>query len=484
MSDKKQTLVKNTFIIAFGSLSVQLVSFLLLPLYTAYLSAKDYGVIDIVSTYSTLLGPIITLQIGMASFRFLVDARGNQRETSRLVTNVLAFTALLLVGFTVLYIAFLQFVPLTYAVLVALTIGTGAVSALFMQFARGLDKIKHFAIAGFVAGLSAIALNVAAIVIFDMGASGILLAGAIGNVICAAYVFFVLKIYRYIRPSLADKSLLSELLKYSLPLIPNSASWWVINAADRTIIATFLGLTSNGIYAIAYKFPIVFTTIFSFFNMSWTESASVHINAKDRDSFFSEVGNSSVRFFGSLAAIMLAGVSIIFPIFINSKFHDAYVYIPILMAASYFSSMVAVYGAVYIAKKKTKQIANTSIIAAIINIVLSLALIKFIGMYATALAAVVAYLSMTIFRHYDSKKYAVITYQHHILLKMVLLYAFTCALYYYNNLVLNFVNAAVTCGFAIILNRSFIPIIKQKVFGKLRRLTPDQEVAEMTEIHD
>ena len=52
---KNKELVKNTTIVAVGRLSTQFLSFLLLPLFTKYLTSEDYGIVDLITTYVALL---------------------------------------------------------------------------------------------------------------------------------------------------------------------------------------------------------------------------------------------------------------------------------------------------------------------------------------------------------------------------------------------------------------------------------------------
>ena len=81
MNQKKQLLV-NTIIIAIGKLSTQVVSFLLLPLYTSKLSPAEYGTYDFLVTLSTFLLPIITLLMEESMFRFLIDANDLKSKKS------------------------------------------------------------------------------------------------------------------------------------------------------------------------------------------------------------------------------------------------------------------------------------------------------------------------------------------------------------------------------------------------------------------
>jgi O-antigen/teichoic acid export membrane protein len=480
--DKKGELAKNTLIMAVGGLSVQIVSFLLIPLYTAYLTTSAYGLVDLLTTYIILFAPVVTIQLGMASFRFLINARTSNKVRTEIITNVFYGAGLLLLAFIALSLLVLRFVHIPYQYLVLASTCATAISFTFMQIARGMDRNKIYAAGGIVTGAATAVLSITLLAGFHMGAEGVFISLASANTACAVFIFLYLKLYQYIKFKCVDKKLQRELLRYSWPLVPNGISWWVINTADRTIIAIFLGLSSNGIYAIAYKFPTVFSGLSSYFNLSWTESASLHIESKDRDQFFSDVLNASVCFFGSLAALMIAYTSLIFNIFVNARFKEAYLYIPILVAASFFSAMVGLYGAIYIAKKLTKQVGNTSIFAAAINISLTLVLIKSIGLYGTSIATVVAYFAMTIYRHYDSKKYVTILYEKNTILKVVIFYAFAVALYYYDNLAVNIINALVVSAVAVLLNRPILNILKDHVFGKLKKLSPEQEITEMSDL--
>ena len=95
----------------------------------------------------------------------------------------------------------------------------------------------------------------------------------------------------------------------------------------------------------------------------------------------------------------------VFGILVNEKFAESYYQIPILILGSVFNILVSFLGSVYVAKKLTKEIAKTSIIAAIINIVVNIALINQIGLYAASISTVIAYFAMFIYRWIDVKKY-------------------------------------------------------------------------------
>lgn len=466
---KQKELVKNTLIIAIGKLSTKFLTFLLLPLYTYFLTTSEVGLVDVITVYVSLLAPIVMLSLEMSIFRYLVDVRGNRDGQRAIITNALHMIGIGLLAFSLLYLILLQYVKIPYADLVYYSIVSAVIMNTLQQVARGFGDNKRFAIGGIAGGLVAIAFNVILIVGYGMGARGMLIAMAAGYIASATYLFVALRLHNYIGRGESDAALKRELLHYSLPLVPNSISWWVINAADRTIITLFLGVASNGIYAVAYKFPLIFNTLFSFFGMSWQEAASVHINAADRDKFFSQAMNASVRLYGSLGVMMIAGVPLIFNFLVADGFREAYIYIPALVIGAFMNSIVYLYSAIYIAKKLTKQVLYTSVSAAVTSVIFTVALIPHIGLYAPAVALGIAYLGMAVFRHADVSKYVKITYRPGMIVHLIGMYIVATYLYYIHEQWSVLLNVILIGLWALYINKNTARLLLNKALHKLRR---------------
>lgn len=468
MSGKSIDLVKNTLIIGFGRVATQFVAFFLLPLYTYFLSPSEFGVVDLAVTYITLLVPALTLQLEMASFRFLVDARKNEKQKASVISNIVYMVVPLVlpiaIGFTIygLVFKFEYFDEMLIAGLALL------LSSIFLQIARGLGDNKNFAIASIIIGITTAITAVWFIAYLGMRVEGMLYSLAVANIAGAIYLFIKVRLYRYMKFGLRDKALQREILGYSIPLVPNGAAWWVINVSDRTIITIMINAAANGIYAVSSKYTAIFSSIFGIFSMSWTESASLHIDSKDRNEFFSSVSNSAVRLFGALGLGLIAAIPFIFPWLVNDSFGEAYLYIPILIVGAFFSAIVGLYSAVYIAKKLTKQVMNTSLAAAGLNIVLTVGLIPFFGLYAAAGATAVAFLAMAIFRHYDVKKYVQITYEKYVFVVLGVLYALVMALYYMDTVWASVTALAITGIAGYWLNRHELKKVSRMAIGRFK----------------
>ena len=393
--NKKKQLAKNTIIIFFGKVCTQLISFLLLPLYTAYLATSEYGIVDLIQTYVTLLVPIITLELEMSIFRWLIDSRGKDKETKKLISNDFYILFLSLGIFSILFLIVTSFVHIPFRFIIL--------------------------------------IDIIVCVLCHMQAEGMIISMALANGVCSLYLFLRLKLYKMIDLKQVDHKLLKGMYKYSIPLVPNGISWWIVNVSDRSIISIVLGASFNGLYAISNKFPTIISSLTGIFNLSWSESASLHINSKDRDEFFSDITNTIIRLFSTLGVGMLACMPFIFPIMINSKYHDAYLYIPPLVVGTIFNVAICLYSQIYLAKKMSKQVASTTILGAVINILINVVFIKYIGLFAASLSTMVSYMVMAIYRHFDLKKYVNIKINKMLLVKVFLMFTLISISYYINN---------------------------------------------------
>ena len=467
--NKKKQLAKNTIIIFFGRVCTQLISFFLLPLYTSYLATKEYGTVDLIQTYVTLLVPIITLELENSIFRFLIDSRKSEKETNKLISNNFFILGISLSIFSILYIIVSSIVTIPYRWLILVDIIVCVLSGNFLQVARGFGKTLDYAISCILTGLTTVISNIILICFVHMQAEGMIISMALANFMCSLYLFIRLKLYSKINFKIVDFKQIKEMYKYSLPLIPNGISWWIVNVSDRSIISIVLGASANGLYAISNKFPTIISSLTGVFNLSWSESAALHINSSDRDEFFSDITNTVLRLFMALGVGMLACMPFVFPILIDVKYNDAYNYIPFLVLGTVFNVAICLYSQVYLAKKLSKQVASTAIVGAIINILINVIFIKQIGLYAAAISTMISYFVMMIYRHFDLKKYVNIKIEKKLIIESIIIYTFTLLIYYQKSIILHVICLLIVCIYAFITNKDFLKSSYLTVVKKIKR---------------
>ena len=225
----------------------------------------------------------------------------------------------------------------------------------------------------------------------------------------------------------------------------------------------------TGIYSAANKFSNVFSSLYSVFNLTWTESAAININSKDKDEFFSKILDVTIRFFGALALGIIAYLPFVFPILINESFSEAYMQVPILMVGSVFNVLVSFIGSIYVAKKQTKEIAKVSIFASIINIITNLLMIKFIGLYAASISTLLAYAIMFILRFIDVKKYVNLKINKTMVFSLIILFVISFTTYYIQNRILDICNAILVTVYAILINKTSAKFVLDSFISKFRK---------------
>lgn len=467
--NREKNLLKNTLIITVGRVCTQLVTFLLLPLYTGILTTEEYGVVDLLNTLVSLLLPIVTFQIEQAVFREMIEVRNNDdAEKGKIITSGILFVGFQCLLYVLFFLIISPFIHNEYKIFLVTNVIAYIFSSLFLQISRGFGDNNKYAIASFISAFSTIVFNILLLVVISLRASGMLIGTFLGQLLCIVFLFIFLKLYKYIKLSYFDKNVLKKLLKYSIPLVPNAISWWVFNTSDRVIVSAMLGLSANGLLSAASKFSVVYITFYNIFNMSWTESISLHIHDIDIKDYFNKTMNIVLKIFVSMAVLMIAFMPFVYRIMINKKFIGGYNLIPILTVASLFNVIVGLISVIYIANKNTKAVANTSIISAVLNIMVHIILIRVVGLYAAAISTFVSFFAMSIFRIYDINKryFKIIIEKRNVIVSLIML-LFVTVSYYVNNLYLNVFTIIISLIYSVLSNKSSIHYILK--FFKLKK---------------
>ena len=430
---REKSLAKNTIIITIGKVCTQLITFFLLPLYTGILSTEEYGIVDLLNTLVSLMLPIITFQVEQAVFRELIEVRNNNKEKTKIISTAVITVISQCILYLILFAIISPFINNNYKLFLVTNVITNIFLSLFQQITRGFGDNKRYALGSFISALFIIIFNILFLVVFKLGANGMLFGTMCGQLVAIIYLFTSLKLFNYIKLKEYKKDLIKKLWKYSIPLIPNAISWWIFGASDRVIVTSILGVDQNGILAASLKFSTVFITFYNIFNISWTESISIAINDDDIQTYFNKTFNVIINLFTAMAVGMIACMPFLFPIMINDKFAAGYGLVPISIIASLFNVVVGLISVIYVAKKNTKAIANTSIVSAIINIAVHLSLIKFVGLYAAVISTFVSFFVMSIYRLIDIKKrYFKVNIEKKLMLKSIPILVIVLALYFYN----------------------------------------------------
>ena len=188
-------------------------------------------------------------------------------------------------------------------------------------------------------------------------------------------------------------------------MIPTTIFWWVTNVADRYMISYSIGQEENGLYAIAFKIPTLLILVSGIFSEAWQYSAVTDSDSDSEGSFFSNVFGS----FQGMIFICASGLIIFAKIFSRLLFaetyYEAWKYMPVLIFATVFSSLVTFMSSVYVKNKRSINSFLTAMIGAASNVILNLILIPLWGAQGAAIATLSCYVLVYIIRAIDTQRF-------------------------------------------------------------------------------
>lgn len=463
---KEKTLVKNTIIYAIGNFGSKMLSFILLPFYTYYLSTNDYGYFDLITTTIMLLLPIITFEIYDGLYRYLLDSK-NDVETSNVISNSFFIVIRNLVIFIIVYIIFIQFKSFRYQYLILFQIVLNILAAFCTQISRGIRRNIEYSISGILSTLIILTSNIIFITVMNLKVGSLIISNILAYVVVIIYLEVRLKIHKYLKIKLSDKIIKKRLVLYSIPLIPNLISWWFMNVSDRYFLAFYKGIEANGIYAISNKFPSILIMLNSIFSLAWQESAITEYNSKDRNKFYTKMFNVLISIEFTSVIILLAFTKFIMEFMVNDKFSSAWIYVPFLYMGTIFNSFSSFYGTGYMSSKDTIGAFYTSVIGGVANVIINIILIPVIGIQGASVATMISFLLMWLTRLWQTRKYFKIDIN---LKKLILLSGFSILFivsYYINNKILEIIMMVLSIIILFVFNKNLIYKVMKFVIKKI-----------------
>ena len=394
-------LLGNTLVFALGGLAIKAVSLVLMPLYTTALTAGEYGTAELLNSAIEIVLPLLSLGVVEALYRFSIDDDVPKDE--------LFAGSLVVLGGGVVCTG------------VACALGSAlwnmehaaAFFALFCsvcvfkattQLARGLGHVRRFVLYGLINALAMVVSTYLLLVRAHTGIEGCLWSYTIGYLVGGLVAFLGSAEYRLLAPFRVDRVLLRRMLVYSLPLVPNLLSWWLVSVSGRYVVLWGSGVVAAGLFTAASKMPALVNIVASVFQQAWQYSTAREIDSPDRGAFFGVVMRGY-----SLATLTVAGLVIalnrpISRVMLQAEFAEGWRYVPLLMLVASFGVISIFFESFYQALKNSGVLMASTALGAGVNVVLGVALVPFMGPWGAGLAGAVAYMLVLVVRARDLRR--------------------------------------------------------------------------------
>lgn len=395
--NKYNYLAKNTILFTISSFGSKILVFLLVPFYTSVLSTSDYGKADLISTTANLLIIVLTIDIADSVLRFALDKNEYKEEILSYGLKILNTGAILLI--TILVIlkksGLLKW-EIQYLFLLFMLFFIIALNQILSNYLRAIDKIEDVAISGIVITISIIASNLILLLYFKLGVTGYLYSIIIGNFISCLFCFW--KIGLSFLGKKCNNEIKQLMKSYSIPLIFNGVAWWMNSSLDKYYVVYFLGSSANGILAVANKIPTILSVFQSIFAQAWNLSAIKEFDKNDSDGFFSK----TYSIYNALLVLICSGLILcnvpLAKLLFAKDFFIAWKYSSLLLISGLFSALSSFCGSVFTAVKNSRIFAISTVVAAIVNIILNTIMIRVWGLQGVVVATAISFLCIWLIR--------------------------------------------------------------------------------------
>lgn len=410
-------LLRDASLYSLSSLLARGFSLITVPIFTRILSPADYGALDLL-TYVALLAPlVIGCALDQAVGRYYLDSAVPPEEGRRIASTGLFYNV---IAFAVVGIALAPAADYLAAVWLDGQVGPGTVQIVlaFMWIQsvfyistnqlRYLFRAKAFAVCNIGNTILSTAASFAFLVWFDLGVAGVFLGQGLGQLI-----FSVVSIYlaRDCYRTVFDLPLLRRMLRYSLPLVPGTLAFFLMQYVDRYILNEMRGLADVGIYGMGARIASLVNLFLMGFQGAWWPVVMNSFREPDAPARYRQV--FEVYLFVTLTILVILSLfgKEVLLVLTTPAFAEGYVVVPLLVLGAVMASIANYfsYGIQIAEKNHLRMVLNLGALMA--SVALNIVLIPVLGVIGAALAnatclALLAVGSVAVSQRYYTVPYA------------------------------------------------------------------------------
>jgi O-antigen/teichoic acid export membrane protein len=383
---------RDSLLYALAAVLYRGITLLQLPLFAGYLKPKDFGLIDITEIVVNLLNLTVALEVSQAVAIYFTESKDHDVKR-RIASTSFWFTAACYILFSLLILPLRATIePLLFddaqasALLIALLFYALAngVFLLTQNLLRWMLRADRFLLVSLMHGLTSLCTSFILVRWYSAGALGVIygqiLAGVIGSIVALGFSrnFYTLNLHM---PTLRT------MLRFSTPLVIGSISVLSSLFVDRFCLKALIGLDAVGTYGVAYRFASVVGVIIIGFSRAFTPLVYSQHDQPETPGRISLALNAYLLLSSLIILVLSLFSRELIALLATSIYAEAAGLIP-LIAISLVLGNVYVFAPGFAIKKKSKEIAVISLVAAAINFFLNLVLIPIVGLYGAAYATV------------------------------------------------------------------------------------------------
>jgi O-antigen/teichoic acid export membrane protein len=417
MSTELKTIGRQTLVYTGGVVLGKVASFVMLPVYTRYLTPADYGVLELLGMTIEVIGLISGAGIMGAVFKFY-HAEHNQAGKNDVISTAAIGVGAIAIAVTlggliiapeISQLTFGSQANLPYLQLYFLLFLFQNFEQVPLALIRAENRAGLFVTVNAIKLVAMLSLNILFVVYLRMGIRGVLTS----SILTSAAVSMGMSAYAFRRVGFGfTRARFRMMLVFGIPLVP----WWVGNFilvfSDRFFLNHYTSTSVVGIYSLAYKFAFLLNALaYGPFETIWTSARFEVAKRPDASEVYGRVFFYLNVILGVLGLLLALFVRDFLSVMSDPAFLPAYRVVPLLIGAQVVFIWAAYWSVGIYLSGRTKSLATGAIVLVPLTLILNYLFIPPFGMYGAAGATIGAYAARFLWTYYFSQRYYPVQHQ-------------------------------------------------------------------------
>ncbi|WP_078431787.1 lipopolysaccharide biosynthesis protein [Metabacillus halosaccharovorans] len=398
----------DSLLYALMNVGTKLIAFIMMPIYSYLLPLGEFGYIDIIDRWTTMLTFLVFLGTDSALAFYYFDTKDEKRRkiysqnvfVIRLAMVLVIFLLVLLIGPLVAS----SILPAENGVyLLLLSIGVlffDTITALVLTVMRFEFKTVKVVVLTVTKMLLIAVGSYLFLKLVVQSVEGIMYA----RILTGLLIFLlILKPLSKVVTFKLNREVLKDLIKYGLPLVPASLAFWIILNSSSFFLATMKSPEEVGIYGAAAKFAALITLVTSGIQMAWRPYSMSIKDKPNNKELFSKI-YIIIFLLGIIGVFVVATIMPYVILLMEDSYHSAYKYVALISAATFLNFYYLIISIGIFFTKETKVISYIFAIAAGLSIVLNFILVPAFSIWGVVAATLISYTFAIVFIFRKSQK--------------------------------------------------------------------------------
>lgn len=424
--DEYVKFIKRIGVVGIANILISISGLIFIPIITKSFSTADYGVWSQVNTFVSLVPNIVNLGLPYTMVRFLAA----EKDKTIIRQSFYSMMLLVLASTIVMILVLLVFSPqiaqalfdgsmqIMYIVIVMAFFA--CLDLMLLSYFRTFQQITIYST--FLVLQTYIGVVFSIILTWMHQPIDVVVLGRLSGFFLV-FVAMAILIVRELGFTTKLKGLKEE-LKFAIPTVPNNVSSWVVDSSDRIVIGVFLGSVAVGCYSPGYSLGnivLMFLTPFAVLLPAVLPEYYEKGDMEKVDTFLTY----SLKYYLLITIPACVGLSLLSKpllyILTTTVIADSgYMITPLVALGAMFMGIYGIVNNIIILEKRTTILAHIWIAVAVLNIVLNVVAVPYIGIYGAGLATLMCYFFAFAVTLFYCRKYARLPFDYKSIAKIII----------------------------------------------------------------